>query len=459
VFTDDDIRRLVSLADFATVAIRNARLYDEQASALAALQETRDALESQVAVLRRSADLQRTLLATVLDGSGLAAITRAVARELDCQVAVYSPDGERVVGCSGATGQGELPERLCHPSRAGRIELELADGREVAAWVHPAVAERDRVGAVCLVSGGASEQVMEVASGQAAMACSLAHLQQRAASRARAEALEQVLWDLLQGPQEHRIAARSRAQQMGIALSGAHRLLYGHLDNLQQLALQGETAEADRLRRNVQHGMRECIAMPRATLLSLRGDSVVVLAPVAKGDAARELIGELSSTIAKAASGLSVTWGVSRAHDDPVALPTAFDEARTALSAAHRLGTESVFVYEELGIVRLLLGSGHDPDLRAFIQDATGPLLDYDRQHDGALLRTLRAYFDANCSQKLAAERLYIHHKTLRYRLEQIKHLTGLDLARHDDRMRADFALRLLQVTESTDGDPRSRSS
>ena len=37
-------------------------------------------------------------------------------------------------------------------------------------------------------------------------------------------------------------------------------------------------------------------------------------------------------------------------------------EARTALSAAPRLGGENVFRYEEPGIVRLLLGSGDDPD-------------------------------------------------------------------------------------------------
>jgi DNA-binding PucR family transcriptional regulator len=34
----------------------------------------------------------------------------------------------------------------------------------------------------------------------------------------------------------------------------------------------------------------------------------------------------------------------------------------------------------------------------------------------------------------------------IQYRLERIKQLTGLDLARHDDRMRADVALRLLQL-------------
>ena len=38
----------------------------------------------------------------------------------------------------------------------------------------------------------------------------------------------------------------------------------------------------------------------------------------------------------------------------------------------HRLGGENVFLHEELGIVRLLLGSGDDPDMQTFIDDVTG---------------------------------------------------------------------------------------
>ena len=94
----------------------------------------------------------------------------------------------------------------------------------------------------------------------------------------------------------------------------------------------------------------------------------------------------------------------------------------------------------------MLLGSGDAPDLQAFVREVTGPLIEYDSKNDGALLRTLRAFFDADCSQRTAAERLFVHHKTLRYRLGRIQQLTGLDLGHHEDRMRADLALRLLQV-------------
>jgi sugar diacid utilization regulator len=46
-----------------------------------------------------------------------------------------------------------------------------------------------------------------------------------------------------------------------------------------------------------------------------------------------------------------------------------------------------------------------------------------------------------------SAERLFIQRKALRYGLEQTRSLIGLDLSRHSDRVRADLALRLLEVT------------
>jgi DNA-binding PucR family transcriptional regulator len=282
------------------------------------------------------------------------------------------------------------------------------------------------------------------------MACSLALLRQRAASRARSEAMDQVLWDLVQGPIEHRAAARSRAQQLGISLAGRLRLFSGQIENVEELGAQHgwDTSQINRARRDVVRALRE--DGRGLSLVSLRGDLVVAIAADVDRAEIKAMLSGLTTRVRDHIAELRMTWGVSRAHGDVMELPGALNEARTALSAAHRLGGQNVFLYEELGIVRLLLGSGDDPDLQAFIDDVTGPLVAYDRDNDGSLIRTLRGFFDADCSQRLAAERLFIHHKTLRYRLERIKQLTGLDLARHEDRMRADFALRLLQINGAT---------
>ena len=118
----------------------------------------------------------------------------------------------------------------------------------------------------------------------------------------------------------------------------------------------------------------------------MRGDLLVAVASDLTRADAKDLLGAASCAAIHAdRPGLRVTWGISREHGDPIELPNALREARTALSAAAPARRPNVFLYEELGIVRLLLGSGDDPDLQAFIDDVTGPLVAYDRDNDGSL--------------------------------------------------------------------------
>ena len=74
------------------------------------------------------------------------------------------------------------------------------------------------------------------------------------------------------------------------------------------------------------------------SLASLRGDLVVVVVADLDRAGVKDLVVRMTAGVHDATSGLRLTWGVSRPHDDVVALPSALNEARTALSAAHRLG-------------------------------------------------------------------------------------------------------------------------
>ncbi|MEJ2867795.1 helix-turn-helix domain-containing protein [Actinomycetospora sp. OC33-EN08] len=447
VFTEQDVRRMVTLANFATIALRSARAHDEQDRANSRLADAHAALKHQVGVLGRTAELQQALLTTVLEGGGLPAVARRVANQVGCQVGIYDATGARVAVHGGDSLPGTMPPL----TRTGR-PARRAGSMPTSARLQPVHSDGDEVGWVCLVPNGDEEEMLDAVAGQVAMACSLTLLRERAASRARREALNEVLWDLVQGPAEHRVAARSRAQQMGVLLGARLRVLHGHLENVDEIAADRgwDTSRSDRLRRDVVRALRDREDGPRLALVGLRGDLVVAVAEGLDVPAARRLVQEIVTSIHAEDPGIRSSWGISRQHDDAEALPAAFNEARTALSASHRLGGNQVSLYEELGVVRLLLGSGSDPDLQTFVDDVTGPLVAYDRENDGSLVRTLRAFFDADCSQRVAAEKLFVHHKTLRYRLERIKALTGLDLSRHDDRMRADVALRLLQLGGGT---------
>jgi DNA-binding PucR family transcriptional regulator len=114
---------------------------------------------------------------------------------------------------------------------------------------------------------------------------------------------------------------------------------------------------------------------------------------------------------------------------------------------AGRLGNGQLSaVFDELDLLRFLIGPRDETDLEQFVHQVIGPLIVADLARTSDLVKTLRGYLDANCSQAEAAQRLFVHYKTMRYRLERIQQLTGLDLHRHADRVRADLALRIHEL-------------
>jgi hypothetical protein len=83
---------------------------------------------------------------------------------------------------------------------------------------------------------------------------------------------------------------------------------------------------------------------------------------------------------------------------------------------------------------------------------AVGPVqrlaeIDADRRTD--YLQTLRAYFEMRHDLQCAADRLYVHRNTLRYRLKRIQVLTGLDVNDPVAQLVADLQLRMHDMAAS----------
>lgn len=452
VFTDEDVRRLEALANLATIAIDNARLHTAHERSVAELRSAHAVLADKLQILGRSASVQRSLLATVLAGAGQAGIAKTLYQEVGCGVAILGYRQQPLALCPQTIDPQPLQGTVRQHGRpSGEYLLAGSTDGTQTAWIRPIVVDGDVRGHVCLIADGMDRDLLESAISQAAMACCLVEVQQQAASRARAQACDEVLWDLLDGPADQRAAAMSRATTLGISLPATMRVVHGCMDNLAEIARadQWDPGELDRVRRQILRCIREHAPRSQLGLTAQRGDWIVALTGLADPAEVRSLLASLSAAVAQRWPAVEIRWAVSAPGYDAAGLPRALNEARAAMDAARRLAATGACLYDDLGVVRLLVGGQEDPDLKKFVSAITQPLLDYDASHDGALLTTLRAFFRAECSQRAAAEQLFIHHKTLRYRLEQIRALTGLDLSKHSDRVQADLALQLLEVATS----------
>jgi len=96
-----------------------------------------------------------------------------------------------------------------------------------------------------------------------------------------------------------------------------------------------------------------------------------------------------------------------------------------------------------LGSIGLLLATAPAEARQAFRASLLSPLLDYDADHGTELVRTLRVFLDCSGSWTKAAEAMFVHVNSLRYRIRRVEELTGRDLGSLADQAALLLALRL----------------
>lgn len=125
----------------------------------------------------------------------------------------------------------------------------------------------------------------------------------------------------------------------------------------------------------------------------------------------------------------------------PEAFAVAYANAISALKAGHMLGNNCTN-YDTLGVFKLL-GTDETRRLEEYLPTSLKRLLAHDGKNNGALVHTLRTYFACNRNAKAAAEQLYIHNKTMSYRLKQIAHLAPLDIKNPQQMLEMELGLQL----------------
>jgi DNA-binding PucR family transcriptional regulator len=113
----------------------------------------------------------------------------------------------------------------------------------------------------------------------------------------------------------------------------------------------------------------------------------------------------------------------------PSELPRSLHEAALALRLQKTLLHGSgVCEYPKLGIFRMLAGISDLTDVNAFVREWLGHLIDYDARRKAELVHTLTQYLEHGGNYDATAAELSVHKSTLKYRLQRIRELTGLEL-------------------------------
>ncbi len=399
------------MAQQTGVAVSNARLHARERATAAELAAANTALAETVNSLRRSMDIHERLTRVAVSGEGQPGIAKAVHELTGMPVAIE----DRYGNLSAWAGPGR-PDPYPKESFAKREHLlrrllrdtkPVRDGERLIMLASP---RTDVIGVLALIDPGRradSADLIALEHGATVLSMELARLRGIADTELRLR--RDLVHDLLDGTDDD--SALSRADALAYDLRRPHRVVV--------IEGKGRARAHDALLSAVRRALRQ--ARQDGLCETWSGNVAVVTAAQADWEQlCQAIMTDLGSRCHIGVGGLCAR---------PSELPRSLREAGLALRLQKTLlhGSGSC-EYPKLGIFRMLAAIPDLSDVEAFVREWLGSLIDYDARRKAELVHTLAQYLEHGGNYDATAAELSVHKSTLKYRLQRIRELTGLEL-------------------------------
>lgn len=363
-------------------------------------------------------------------GGGLPAVARAAARALGAGLLLLDERGTALVVASASSAD----------------ERELLEGGRGVERVPLKVAERG-VGELRLRyrAEPAQPEVVRAIAALIALEVDRARLPDRAAEQAARKLVAQ----LAAGHVEDGEVAKA-LDALGTDLSAGATVML--------LRARPPAAETGDWRDRLRSALARCVrAVVRGAVVApleperardRTSEQLAVIVPAAAAPKAAERVRKaLLAEVESSFPGYPHTLGISRPASEARALARALREAQLAANVGEAHG-ERQLTFDQTGSYRLLLPalSEDAEELERFYRETIAPIAAYDEQYETELVRTLETFLELDASFARTAERLYTHRHTIRYRLERVRELTGLDVSSSEGRERLSLGLKAMRV-------------
>lgn len=367
--------------------------------------------------------------AAVESGTGLTAVTRAAAAALESSLAVI--DSRSAVLAVAAASPEDERRLLAGEGGTETHELRVAEKPVGSLRVRARVKEGVDAATLRMVTTLIALEVERTL----------------APERADQQVASGFIGDLINGVTKEADAVTARAEELGIDVERGCAFVLARATPRRPV---GDDWRA-RLLLVVERVARSL--HPRVVTAQVERDGsktgeVFVMIPSAEAEsvakAAHTIREELEATLEE----FNFTVGYGRITTEPSELYRAGQEALLAVNVAEASGSGNLMSFEDTGAYRLLLPAlCDDPaELRRFFAETIEPLVNYDDQYETNLVQTVDTFLAADGNVAGTAQRLFTHRHTIRYRLERVKDLTGLDCSSTDGRERLSLGLKSMRV-------------
>lgn len=429
---------LGALARYGSVALERVRLQERQRRAISRLErENRDA-SADYGRLERILELNRELTRALLNASGPTAVAKTVAGILGADVSILDADGTTLASSNESSSRSWLPPG--DPLASDTVVSDHDGGTIIAA---PVAVDDDIAAWVVADFQTPVTAIEQAAVEHAAILTALDRLRERTVQDVATRLRHGFLDELFSGEFVEELAIQ-RGLALGLDLRRSARIYLIEViggDNLpgQQRAVRDAVTNVARLH------SEHIVAQVDETIVALIAEQS--LDPEAPAPDSSPIEERMQAAINALRLKVDVNIAAGTACNRPSDYRQSHNAARKGLDFLRLVeSTNEVLSFRRPGVEQLLLSTGEPEALLAFVDRYVGPLDRYDADHSTELRHTLEVLYAHQGRLDPSARALHVHVSTLRYRLERIEKLVGVDPRAGESRLDLEVALRAARV-------------
>ncbi|SHG79742.1 PucR family transcriptional regulator [Ornithinibacillus halophilus] len=300
-----------------------------------------------------------------------------------------------------------------------------------------------------------------IAIENAATALSLEFVKKFAISEVEQKFKDDLIDDLISGKQQSISSIKDRANVIGFDLENKYVAVVFHLE-AKDVEMKGTKIHTEQqryykyLRETIEYYNKDVIVRERSNL-------IIVLWKVQQKDARdRNWLTKLKATVnhihdkfKNDTKEFIIQTGIGNVAQDVNDLSQSYMEAQDSLELG-KLYNQSDFSvsYSELGIYRLLYQVKDKNVLINFIPQSLEKLLNYQHAGKNDLVETLKVFIQCSQNTKKTAQELFVHYKTVTYRIERIKEISGINFEDPEEMLSVQVGFKILDVLEKEENKP-----
>ncbi len=461
-FTEKDVELLSLLSSHMALLLENSAYIKNEKKQREKLKKINENLSDQQKKLRLLMDIHGKLIRKVLYGEGLSAVTQTLTEFLKSKVIVEDKHFNILCKASLEEKDRYMPEdseRLkIIKDHIGTQFREAVQKKKIACIAPlpekgityyrvlvPLTDKNDTLGYLsALFDAKSFGEFNMIAIEQTALVAALELVKEKNAYEIEGRIKGEFLDLLLQGDFKNEKEILERAKFLNYDISSPQLAAVLSIQKKPGSSRQDVSMCLQKPINNLVFLLDKCL--PQYISL-LRGNNLIVLCPANEQSRIAGKLNTVCIKVQKKYPSTQVVAGIGEPVKEIVKIKESYQKAKRVLEAGEKnniiFNSGNAVAYSDLGIYNLIFGINNKKLLKRYVREKIGALLEHDKIKKSSLLLTLETFLATKSVIKESAERLFIHAKTMSYRLKKVEEILKTDLSDAETCLELNMAIKI----------------